>query len=92
MCSCAPPRIRRTCYTASTAKWQVLETTQRARAYTYFRGLDVMLEHLDVVDFSLEPVMQIFAGPGDSRVLASLGMTNAMGSRTIGMGFRPVTR
>ena len=79
MCPCAPPRIRRTCCTASTAKWQVLETIQRAYRITYFRGLDVMLEHLNVVDFPLEPVLQIFASPGDSRFLASLGMTNAMG-------------
>jgi hypothetical protein len=29
-------RIRRTCCTASTAKWQVLETAQKIRFYMYF--------------------------------------------------------
>jgi hypothetical protein len=51
MCPCAPPRIRRTCCTASTAKWQVLENTQKAGCYTYFRGLDVTFEHRSGVDF-----------------------------------------
>jgi hypothetical protein len=51
-----------------------------------------MLEHLNVVDFLLEPMLQIFAAPDDIRFLATLGMTNGMASRTIGMGFRLVTR
>jgi hypothetical protein len=51
MCPCAPPRIRRTCCTASTAKSQVLETTQKPSLYAYFRGFDVTLGRRTAVDF-----------------------------------------
>ena len=56
MCPWAPPRIRRTCCTASTAKRQVLEITQTAGCYTYFQGLDVMCGHRSGVDFLLEVI------------------------------------
>jgi hypothetical protein len=76
MCPCAPPRILRTCCTASTAKRQDLETTQKAGSYTYFPGLDVTSEHGNAVDFPVDMLSSHFAAPGDSRFLASLGMTN----------------
>ena len=62
MCPCAPPRIRRTCCTASTAKRQVLETTQKTPSYAYSRGLECDVWTLKRCGFLLGVVCKHFRG------------------------------